>query len=103
MNRTHSGKDASESTQTLARQSQDAAVGMLVQMLRAAPPLRQDQSFLAQSAKSEFNGEVSASSGFLSRKTADALEELRGYREMRDLLLSQSETQLLESIKQRAK
>lgn len=102
--RTHSGKDASESTQisSSARQSQDAAVGMLVQMLRTAPPLRQDQSLSAQSSKSEFHGEVSAS-GFFPRKTADALEELRGYREMKDLLLSQSGSQLLESIKQRTK
>lgn len=102
--RTHDGKDASEVTQTFpsVRQSQDAAVGVLVQMLRTAPPLRQDQSYSSQSSRSEFNDEVSAS-GFFSRKTSDALEELRSYREMKDLLLSQSGTQLLGSVKKSTK
>ncbi|XP_058084797.1 autophagy-related protein 13a [Magnolia sinica] len=89
------GKEAPETTTTFpsARQSQDAAVGILVHMLRTAPPLRQD-SYSSQLSKSEFDGEVSASASFMSRKASDALEELRSYREMKDLLLSQSGTQL---------
>ncbi|KAF7830826.1 autophagy-related protein 13a [Senna tora] len=88
-------KSASEITSTsllLGRKSQDAAVGVLVHMLRTAPPLRQDPScYSSHSLKTEINGVVTTASGvFLPRKTADALEELRSYKEMRDLLLSKS-------------
>lgn len=87
------GKNASESTShLLPRKSQDAAVGVLVQMLRTAPPLRQDAScYSSHSLKSELEEGLSAASGFfVPRKTADALEELNSYRDMKDLLLSKS-------------
>ncbi|OUZ99433.1 Autophagy-related protein 13 [Macleaya cordata] len=98
--RTFDGKEASDSTSqaySSTRKSQDAAIGVLVHMFRTAPPLRQDQScYSSQSSKNEFDGEVSAASGFfMPRKTADALEELRSYKEMKDLLLSQSGTRLV--------
>ncbi|CAL5367858.1 unnamed protein product [Camellia sinensis] len=91
------GKKGSEFTTqafSMGRKSQDAAVGALVHMLRTAPPLRQDSScYSSRSSKTELEGEVGAASGFfLARKTSDALEELRGYREMKDLLLSKSGT-----------
>lgn len=87
------GKRSSEFTK-----SQDAAVGALVHMLRTAPPLQQDSScYSSHSSKTELEGEVGAiSSGFFfPRKTSDALEELRSYKEMKDLLLSKSGTQVV--------
>ncbi|KAF7816588.1 autophagy-related protein 13a [Senna tora] len=89
------GKSASELTSTslpMGRKSQDAAVGVLVRMLRTAPPLRQDPScYSSNSLKTDFDEGVPTASGFfMPRKAADALEELRSYREMRDLLLSKS-------------
>ena len=95
------GKEAPESSQSYnsAHKSQDAAVGALVHMLRTAAPLRQDQSYSSQSSRSEVNGEVGNSSFFTSRKTSDALEELKTYREMKENLLSQSRVQLLDSVK----
>ncbi|XP_068635388.1 autophagy-related protein 13a-like [Aristolochia californica] len=105
--RTISGKEAPESTSTQAfaspRTSQDAAVGVLVHMLRTAPPLRQDHSYLSQSSKSELEGQVGASGFFLSRKTSDALEELGSYRKMKEMLLSQSGASLLGSLKDKTK
>lgn len=94
------GKNTAEITSTslpMGKKSQDAAVGVLVHMLRTAPPLRQDPScYSSHSPKAELEGGVGTASGFfMPRKTADALEELRGYREMRDLLLSKSGTQIL--------
>lgn len=79
----------------LGRQSQGAAVGALVHMLRTAPPLRQDSS--CYSFKTEFEqGGVSADSGsFMPRKISDALEELKSYREMTDHLLSKSGSRLV--------
>lgn len=94
------------------RKSQDAAVGALVHMLKKAPPLRQESESrnLLQSSKSgtlsihiqepvQISGKpvfqqavslsVASSGVFSSKTTADALEELRGYREMKDLLLRQ--------------
>ncbi|KAJ8769632.1 hypothetical protein K2173_005235 [Erythroxylum novogranatense] len=95
------------------RKSQDAAVGALVHMLKKAPPLRQDFSTsidLPQESRSKMRGrnieeqnQVSAmampmvqpSSSVASSRlvplktTADALEELRGYKEMKDMLLGQ--------------
>ncbi|KAK1273761.1 hypothetical protein QJS04_geneDACA013197 [Acorus gramineus] len=99
------GKEAAESFQAFmsARKSQDAAVGVLVHMLRTAPPLRQDHSYSSQSSRSEFEGDVGSSSFFVPRKASDALEELRSYREMKEMLLSQSGTQLQGSFKQRPK
>ncbi|XP_058006382.1 autophagy-related protein 13b-like [Hevea brasiliensis] len=83
------------------RKSQDAAVGELVRMLKKAPPLRQDfstsvclsQDKMSSSSLQEQQASASiASSGLVASKTtADALEELRGYKEMKkDLLLSQA-------------
>lgn len=94
------GKSASEINSTslpVGKKSQDAAVGVLVHMLRTAPPLRQDSScYSSHSLKTELEGGVATASGFfMPRKTADALEELRTYREMRDLLLSKSGTRIL--------
>ncbi|XP_059667355.1 autophagy-related protein 13a-like [Cornus florida] len=92
------GQIASEFTSqpfSTTRKSQDAAVGALVHMLRTAPPLRQDSScYSSHSSKIELEGEVGAESGFfVPRKTSDALEELRGYREMKDLLHSKNRIQ----------
>ncbi|GFP95422.1 autophagy-related protein 13 [Phtheirospermum japonicum] len=100
-----------------AKKSQDAAVGALVCMLKKAPPLRQDISVTTQylqgsklqalrnymqNANEISNSEEQtigvqpstslnlASSGLIASKTtADALDELRGYRELKDLLLMQ--------------
>lgn len=89
------GKKASEFTSQslpIGRKSQDAAVGELVRMLRTAPPLRQDPScYSSHSMKTELEGGVATASGFfMPRKTVDALEELRSYGDMKDLLLSKS-------------
>ncbi|KAI9102083.1 hypothetical protein K1719_023593 [Acacia pycnantha] len=89
------GMSASEITSTslpMGRKSQDAAVGVLVHMLRTAPPLREDSScYSSPSLKTEFEEGVATASGFfMPRKTAEALEELKSYRDMRDLLLSSS-------------
>lgn len=94
------GKSALGSPSTslpTGRKSQDAAVGVLVQMLRTAPPLRQDSScYSSHSLKAELDRGVAADSGFfIPRKTTDALEELRSYREMRDLLVSKSGARIL--------
>lgn len=77
-------------------QSQDAAVGVLVHMLKTAPPLRQDSTYSSHTMKIEPEGETgSASAFFLPRKATDALEELRSYKDLKDLLLSKSGTQLI--------
>ena len=94
------GKKGSEFTSQVfsaAKKSQDAAVGALVHVLRTAPPLRQDSScYSPRSSKTELEGEVDAASRFfVPRKTSDALEELRGYKEMKDLLLSKSRTRVV--------
>ncbi|KAL7611785.1 autophagy-related protein 13a [Lactuca sativa] len=83
----------------LSKKSQDAAVGALVRMLRTAPPLRQDSSCYSLSTsryaleEPEFNN--SNSGLFLSRKTSDALEELKAYTDIKDLILSKSGTRFL--------
>lgn len=86
------GKKASEQSLPIGRKSQDAAVGELVRMLRTAPPLRQDPScYSSHSMKTELEGGVATASGFfMPRKAVDALDELRSYRDMKDLLLSKS-------------
>ncbi|XP_010912404.1 autophagy-related protein 13b [Elaeis guineensis] len=97
------------------QRSPDAAVGALVQMLKTAPPLQQDlsnsirssqvfrgdfrnlrirhnESMEAEVAKSESpasNSEITASGPSKPRTTADGLEELRIYKEMKELLLKQ--------------
>lgn len=93
------------------RKSQDAAVGALVRMLKKAPPLRQDISksnTLLQASKTNTTQETNeiseasaaqhaaassiVSSALLAMKTtSDALEELQAYRDMKNLLLSQSD------------
>lgn len=84
-----------------AKKSQDAAVGALVRMLRTAPPLRQDSSCysshsLSDGLEAEFNTASASASGlFMSRKTSDALEELKAYRDIKHLILSKSGTPLV--------
>lgn len=94
------GKRASEFTSQslpIGRKSPGAAVGVLVHMLRTAPPLRQDSScYSSHSIKPENEEGVATASGFfMPRKTSDALEELRSYREMKDLLISKSGMRVL--------
>ncbi|KAL0321653.1 UNVERIFIED_CONTAM: Autophagy-related protein 13a [Sesamum calycinum] len=93
---TKSSEVSSQASST-AKKSQDAAVGILVHMLKTAPPLRQDSGYYtSQSSKIEFEGEVGAASEFFKpRKTSDALEELKVYKEMKDLLLSKSAARLV--------
>ncbi|PSS30286.1 Autophagy-related protein like [Actinidia chinensis var. chinensis] len=88
------------------RKSQDAAVAALVHVLKRAPPLRQDISNsidLSPSSshvtltnpteerneKSELRVQSAVISVASPKTTSAALEELRGYREMKDLLLRQ--------------
>lgn len=61
-------------------------------MLRTAPTLRQDSGYYpSQSTKIELEGEAGVASEFFKpRKTSDALEELKAYTEMKDILLSKS-------------
>ncbi|KAI3808740.1 hypothetical protein L1987_24700 [Smallanthus sonchifolius] len=68
------------------KKSQDAAVGALVRMLRTAPPLRQDSSCCSDHVESQSN----TSGLFMSRKTSDALEELKAYTGIKHLILSKS-------------
>ncbi|XP_073221554.1 autophagy-related protein 13a [Cicer arietinum] len=74
---------------------------LIIKQIRGdgAAPLRQDSScYSSHSLKAELDGGVATASGFfMPRKTTDALEELRSYREMRDLLLSKSGTRIDES------
>lgn len=90
-------KDSESPSQTFlgTTKSQDAAVGTLIQMLRTAPPLRQDSScYSACSVKNDLEGEIGTSSGVSApRKISDAMEDLRSYKELKDLLLSKSATQ----------
>lgn len=83
-----------------ARKSQDAAVGALVHMFRTAPPLRQDSSCYSSRSSSSRNELEQQQAGttsefFLPRKASDAMEELRAYKDIKDLLLSRSATQLV--------
>ncbi|XP_027109910.1 autophagy-related protein 13a [Coffea arabica] len=86
------GSEASSQANSSVRKSQDAAVGALVHMLRTAPPLRLDcSSYASGFEKSELESIAGAGSGFvLPRKTSDALEELKAYSEMKELLLCKS-------------
>ncbi|XP_021974226.1 autophagy-related protein 13a isoform X1 [Helianthus annuus] len=72
------------------KKSQDAAVGALVRMLRTAPPLRQDSSCCSDHVEAQSN----ASGLFMSRKTSDALEELKAYTGIKHLILSKSKDTL---------
>lgn len=90
-----------ESSGSFPKKSQDAAVGALVRMLKKAPPLRQESSIPEicwnNNNKPEQAQEIAVASitasglALASKTTADALEELRSYKEMKNhLLLSQS-------------
>ncbi|XWS41384.1 hypothetical protein CRYUN_Cryun17cG0077100 [Craigia yunnanensis] len=103
--------DPNEAGLFMNTNSQDAAVGALVRMLKKAPPLRQDisssiniseasrpemwsnriqeQNQISEAATVEHAASSSIASSRLvaSKTTADALEELRGYKEMKNLLL----------------
>ncbi|WZZ81167.1 hypothetical protein YC2023_101739 [Brassica napus] len=79
----------------IGRKSQDAAVGVLVQMLKTAPPLRQDSStYMASMYGVEREGSESGTESEFSmaRSTSDALEELINYKQLKDLLLSKSKS-----------
>jgi len=97
---------------TTPRKSQGAAVGALVHLLKSAPPLRPEFGDSYDSLKTyvqpqsitnehgvpglSFMSSHSVMDGsglFVHKTAADALEELRSYREMKDNLLSQSGTQ----------
>ncbi|CAI0428349.1 unnamed protein product [Linum tenue] len=77
------------------KKSQDAAVGALVHMLKKAPPLRQElststvDSTHVSSIRAEHPPDTSSSVLVASKTTADALEELQGFKLMKDCLLSQ--------------
>lgn len=87
------GRNNSEVSSQAMKKVQDAPVGALVHMLKTAPPLRQESCF---------EGEVGAASEFFKpRKTSDALEDLKVYRHMKDLLLSKSAAHMVG--KERAK
>ncbi|XP_010465983.1 PREDICTED: autophagy-related protein 13b-like [Camelina sativa] len=92
-----------ESSGSFPKKSQDAAVGALVRMLKKAPPLRQDVSESSipeicwNNNKPARAQEIAVTSitasgiALASKTTADAMEELRTYKEMKNhLLLSQS-------------
>ncbi|KAJ3706592.1 hypothetical protein LUZ61_010297 [Rhynchospora tenuis] len=94
--RSNDGKEASDfGHASSSHKSQDAAVGVLVHMLRTAAPLR-DSTYSSQSSKSELQEEGlgSTSSFFMSRKASDALEELQSYKSIKEMLLSQSKGKL---------
>lgn len=88
--------------------SQDAAVGALVRMLKKAPPLRQEVSEMWNNSKQEAilssesqapvqpagSSSVTSSGLITSKTTADALEELRGYRDMKNSLLASSKSHM---------
>ncbi|MCD9645587.1 hypothetical protein HAX54_034603 [Datura stramonium] len=91
---TRKGSEASSQVSATTRKTQDAAVGALVHMLRTAPPLRQDSScYTMHSIKAEVEGETGTASQFhVPRKASDALEELKAYKQLKDMLLSKSPT-----------
>ncbi|KAJ0238345.1 hypothetical protein HA466_0239960 [Hirschfeldia incana] len=92
-----------DSSGSYPKKSQDAAVGALVNMLKKAPPLRQDLSqssipeiYWNNNNKPAVAHKIAAASitasgiALAAKTTADALEELRSYKEMKNVLLSQS-------------
>lgn len=78
------------------KKSQDATVGALVFMLNKAPPLHLDTSmasrYLQGSNLTPSSSDLPSSGLAASKTTADALEELRTYSEMKDLLLKQGKS-----------
>ncbi|XP_058087327.1 autophagy-related protein 13b [Magnolia sinica] len=117
----HVGEELEPGVLLPIRKSQDAAVGALVHMLNTAPPLRQDCSNLEQVSKAESwskriqtndNSEpraeaviqnaasdagITESRLLMLKTTEEAMEELRGYREMKELLLRQGGHQSLDA------
>ncbi|TYI48942.1 hypothetical protein E1A91_D12G001500v1 [Gossypium mustelinum] len=103
--------DPNEAGLFMNRKSQDAAVGALVRLLKKAPPLRQNvslnfseasrpeilsnsipkQSQILEAVTVEYAAAPNIASFRLvaSKTTTDALEELRGYKVMKNLLLSE--------------
>uniref|UniRef100_A0A7N0UP63 Autophagy-related protein 13 N-terminal domain-containing protein n=1 Tax=Kalanchoe fedtschenkoi TaxID=63787 RepID=A0A7N0UP63_KALFE len=81
--------------QSSGRTSQDAAVGVLVHVLRTAPPLRQDSSSSVQSIQIDVSENASSNSMFLPRRASDALEELKSYGQLKDMLMTKSGTRLI--------
>ncbi|XP_010515310.1 PREDICTED: autophagy-related protein 13a-like [Camelina sativa] len=99
LDRRKASSSISQSLPIGRKSSQDAAVGVLVHMLKTAPPLRQDSStYMASMSGVQKEGSVSVSvsgteSEFsMARSTSDALEELRNYKQLKDLLLSKSKS-----------
>ncbi|XP_010503619.1 PREDICTED: autophagy-related protein 13a [Camelina sativa] len=99
LDRRKASSSISQSLPIGRKSSQDAAVGVLVHMLKTAPPLRQDSStYMASMSGVQREGSVSVSvsgteSEFsMARSTSDALEELRNYKQLKDLLLSKSKS-----------
>lgn len=86
--------EVSSQVSATTRKSKDAAVGALVHMLRTAPPLCQDSScYTMHAIKAEVEGETGTASQFyVPRKESDALEELKAYTQLKDMLLSKSTT-----------
>ncbi|OAY82372.1 Autophagy-related protein 13 [Ananas comosus] len=119
------GESAESGGSLVVRRSPDALVGALVNMLKTAPPLRQDlseslnpsvlvceEAHTQRAQNTSIETEVgtnkfenpnphsssgiassssSSSSIYKSRTAADALEELRVYKELKELLLKQGE------------
>ncbi|KAH1072010.1 hypothetical protein J1N35_024338 [Gossypium stocksii] len=103
--------DPNEAGLFMNRKSQDAAVGALVRMLKKAPPLRQNVSLnfseasrpeilinsipkqcqISEAVTVEHAAAPNIASFRLvaSKTTTDALEELQGYKVMKNLLLSE--------------
>lgn len=103
--------DPNEAGLFMNRKSQDAAVGALVRLLKNSPPLRQNvslnfseasrpeilsnsipkQSQILEAVTVEYAAAPNIASFRLvaSKTTTDALEELRGYKVMKNLLLSE--------------
>ncbi|KAM0940438.1 putative HORMA domain superfamily protein [Dioscorea sansibarensis] len=101
-----------------ARKSQEAAVSAIVKMLKNAPPLRPEPSrqhvikdetrntsmerntdteVMANPNNSASVAGMTTSEFIRSRTVADAFEELRGFKERKELLLQQIDSQISES------
>ncbi|XP_072950150.1 autophagy-related protein 13b [Typha angustifolia] len=115
------GSNAESEGSFAVKSSPDAIVGAVVQMLKTAPPLRQELSYSVRSSQglkgealgqSIKNGEdmevrtkelishasssaIAASGLSKSRTTADALKDLLRYKEMKDALLQRGGSQSL--------
>jgi len=119
----HTGEDLVSGQLIPVRRSPDAAVGALVRMFKTAAPLRQnlpnpvtysqavkqeawnqgipyykDQEVGVEETGSVSGSMITASGLFKSRTAADALEELKSYKEMKELLLRQHGPQSLDVV-----